>query len=182
MKQDWKRIRLASIVLIGAITMTVLLTVMLPSFATSATSSTILSSESGSGNLDSYIQVLRSDLRTQKSEIITENMNFSEKESTAFWPIYRKYEAELMKLNGEKIELIKDYAKSFSSMTDAKAKELTEKALGLEGKRTGLKKKFFKEFSKVLSPKTVLKFFQVDNRIELIVNVQIAAELPMVEK
>jgi len=182
MNQNRVRIRIAVIGIMCAVAVATLAVPMLPSFAAKDTASPVMSGEPGSGNLESYIEVLRSDLRTQKSALITENMNFSEKEAAAFWPIYRKYEAELMKLNDQKVALIKNYADNFDTMSDAKAKELAEKALSQEDKRVQLKKKYLKEFSKALPAKTVLRFFQVDNRIDLLINVQIAAELPMVEK
>ena len=62
--------------------------------------------------LDSDIQVLRSDLRAQKTQIISDNLKLSDPESKAFWPVYRDYETELSKLNDEKVSIIKDYAAS----------------------------------------------------------------------
>jgi len=66
-------------------------------------------------------------------------------------------------------------------MTDEKAKELVDRALRLEGKRTKLKKKYFKKFDKVLPSKTVAKFFQLENQINLLIDLQIASELPLIK-
>jgi hypothetical protein len=132
-------------------------------------------------NLDSYIQVLRSNLRTEKVAIVTEAMRFSDAESAVFWPIYRTYELELSKLNDQKVALLKDYAQHLDKMPAAKAKELAEKTFALEQQRTDLKRKFFKEFEKVMPANRVAKFFQVDNRLDLLMNVQIASQVPIID-
>jgi hypothetical protein len=89
---------------------------------------------------DAYIELLRSDVKTQKVAIITQIMQFTSEEAKIFWPVYREYDVELTKLGDARIELIKDYAQYYETMTDQKAKELVERALKLEGKRTKLEK------------------------------------------
>jgi len=130
---------------------------------------------------DAYIELLRSDVKTKKVAIITEAMQFTNEEAKAFWPVYREYEFELTKIGDGRLELIKDYAQNYETMTDEKAKELVDRALKLEGKRTKLKKKYFKKFDKVLSSKTAAKFFQLENQINLLIDLQIASELPLIK-
>jgi len=130
---------------------------------------------------EAYIELLRSDVKTQKVAIITEVMQFTNEEGNAFWPVYREYEVELAKIGDTRIALIKDYAQNYETMTDEKAKELIQRALKLEERRTKLKKKYFRKFDKVLSSKTVAKFFQLENQINLLIDVQIASELPLIK-
>ena len=130
--------------------------------------------------LDSDIQVLRSDLRAQKTQIISDNLKLSDPESKAFWPVYREYETELSKLNDEKVSIIKDYAASYDNMTDAQVQSLADRSFKLEGKRNDLKQKYFKKISKAVSPKTAARFIQLENRLDLLMNLQIADSVPMV--
>ncbi|NIS81997.1 MAG: hypothetical protein GTO14_17720 [Anaerolineales bacterium] len=130
---------------------------------------------------DAYIELLRSDLRTEKVGIITQVMQFTAEEADAFWPVYREYELELTKLGDVRIGLIKDYVQHYETMTDAKARELVKKVLDLERKRTSLKKKYFNRFDRVLPSKTVAKFFQLENQILLLMDLQIASELPFIK-
>ncbi len=132
-------------------------------------------------NLDSYIQVLRSNLRTQRVEIIAQAMKFTDAESSVFWPVYRKYEFDFSKLNDDKVALIKDYAEHVDSFTPAKAKELAEKSFALEQQSTDLKRKYFKELEKVMPANRVAKFFQVDHRLDLLVGLQIASQVPLID-
>ena len=130
---------------------------------------------------EAYIELLRSDVKTQKVAIVTEVMQFTNEEAEVFWPVYREYDFEQTKLGDARIELIKDYAENYETMTDQKAKEMVDGALTLQGKRIKLKKKYFKKFDKVLPSKTVAKFFQLENQINLLIDLQIASELPFIK-
>ena len=130
---------------------------------------------------DDFIELLRQDLKTQKVAIITEAMNFTEEESNTFWPVYRKYDFESSKLGDERLAIIKDYADNYDKMTDEKAKELMDRNIKLQEQRLKLSKKFYKEFQKVLPAIKATRFIQVDNQLNLLLNLQIASELPLIE-
>jgi hypothetical protein len=130
---------------------------------------------------EAYIELLRSDVKTKKVAIITKVMQFTDEEANAFWPVYRGYEFELAKIGDAKIELIKDYAQNYETMTDEKAEELVTGVFKLEEKRTKLKKKYFKKFDRVLPSTTVAKFFQLENQILLLIDLQIASQLPLIK-
>ena len=133
-------------------------------------------------SLDSDIQVLRSNIRADKTKLVSVNMKLTDAEAKVFWPVYQDYETDLAKLNDKKVELIKEYADTYDQMTDAEAKSLTERNLALEKQKLGLKELYFSRLTKVVSPKTAARFLQVDNRIDLLLNVQLASAIPMVEK
>ena len=132
-------------------------------------------------NLRAYVELLRSDLRSQKIAIITEVMNFSEAEDAKFWPVYREYETELAKVNDDRVALIKEYAANYEKLTDAVADRLAHGALDVEGRRHALKTRYYDRFKSVLSPKTAARYLQVENQILLILDLQIAASLPIVQ-
>jgi hypothetical protein len=111
--------------------------------------------------------------------IITEAMRLNDQDSKIFWPEYRKYEAEVTKINDQRVALIKAYADKFTTMTDADAKAMIEQSLDFESRRTDVKKKYAKEFQKAgLSSLTVAKFLQLEHRLDLLVDMKIASELP----
>lgn len=130
---------------------------------------------------ENYIELLRSDINTQRVAIITEAMQFSQEEADIFWPIYKEYEFEGSKLGDKRIAIIKDYAEHFADMTDEKAKELAERQMNLDDEELKLERKFFKKMDKVLPSKTVVKFFQVDRQIDLLIKLQVAAGLPLLD-
>jgi hypothetical protein len=143
------------------------------------TLSNVSTAQSSEAKLDSYIESLRADARADKVAIITAAMQFNDQDSKIFWPVYRKYEADVMKLNDQRLALIKSYGDKFVSMTDADAKVIIDQSLDFESRRTDVKKKYTKEFEKAgLSSLTVAKFLQLEHRLDLLVDLKIASELP----
>jgi hypothetical protein len=130
-------------------------------------------------NLQAYAELLRSDLRTQKIAIITEVMGSTEAEDKAFWPIYRQYDLEMSKLGDERVAMIEEYANNYAKMTDAISEKLAARALDLETRRQALKGKCYESVKKALSPTTALRFLQVEHQLQLLVDLQIAASLPI---
>jgi len=131
--------------------------------------------------VDRYIDMLRTDLTAQKAAIIVSNLRLSEAETDAFWPVYRQYTKELGKVGDKKVAVIKDYAANFESIDNKKAKELTTKALQVEEQRLQVIKKYIKEFGKVLSAKQVAQFFQLEMQMQRLIDLQVAAELPLIK-
>jgi hypothetical protein len=160
-------------------TMVTLILLMVSSLGAGAQSPQITERETNSLNLSAYAELLRSDVRAQKVAIITEVMGFTEAEDAAFWPIYREYDLEMAKLGDERVALIDEYVRSYSQMTDATAEKLGSKALDLEARRQAVKAKYHDRVKKALSPQTALRFLQVEHQLLLIIDLQIAAALPI---
>src|SRR3954447_5740354 len=129
-------------------------------------------------NADQYIQLVRRDLRQDKRELIGHAMKISQPKADAFWPVYTRYETNLNKLGDEKLALINDYAANFKAMTDAKAGELTDRAVDLDLQRTGLLRNYLPEFRKTLTNRRVAQFYQVEMPLLKIIDLQIASQLP----
>jgi len=132
-------------------------------------------------NIRAYIELLRSDLRAKKVAVVSEVMGFTENEAVKFWPIYQEYQAEIAKLTDRKLAGIKDYADNYEKMTEAKAKELADLTLQLEVDRVGIKKKYIDKIRQALSSKMASRFLQVENQIQFLMDLQIAASLPVIQ-
>jgi hypothetical protein len=107
-------------------------------------------------------------------------MQFTSDDAVKFWPLYKTYEQTRKGLTDERLAIIKEYAKNFSAMTDAKAAELMQRALGLEDKSAGAKRAFLAELQKAFPGKTVARFYQVHTRLDMLVDAMFAAEIPLV--
>lgn len=129
-----------------------------------------------------YMELLRSDLRSQKTELLTEALELNSAESEKFWPIQREYETELAKLGDQRVQLIKDYAAGYDSLTSDMAKKLMERAFKLESSRLSLLKKYADKVSKTVSPAVAARFAQVEAIVNSILDLQIRAETPLVPK
>ena len=129
---------------------------------------------------DSDIQLLRSDLQADKNQIIADTMKFTNAESAAFTPLYRDYSRDQQIIGDERVQLIKDYALNYDSMDDTKAKDMVQRLLNIEDKTLKLRKEYWPKFMKALGAKRAAKFYQVDNRLTLLVNVQLTAGIPLI--
>jgi hypothetical protein len=138
-------------------------------------------SESQELNTQAYIQLLRTDLNAQKEQIVRETMQLDDKQARIFWPIYKDYEADLDKIADEKLAIIQDYAANFMTMTNEKADELAQRVMALDDQKSALRRKYYELMRKSLPAIVVVRFFQVENQIQLIVDLKIAANLPIIE-
>ena len=131
-------------------------------------------------DLDKLVELLRKDVRAQKSEIITKTMKFDAPQAAAFWPVYKAYEAERQALGNERLAVIQDLADHFDSLNDAKAKGLLDRSLAIEAKKVALERRYADEFLKVLPAKSVARFFQVESRLNNLINLELSSQIPLV--
>jgi hypothetical protein len=130
---------------------------------------------------DGYIALLRSDVQSQKVDIIRQNITLSEQQAKTFWPLQRSYENELSALGDERVNVIKDYAKNWDNLSDSTAKDLGTRLLDYQKKRVDLRKKCFDRMSKEVTPTVAAKFFQVEIQLENLIDIEIASSLPLIK-
>jgi len=131
-------------------------------------------------NIQEYIELLRSDVRQQKAEMMGAVMQLSAADAAKFWPIYSEYDAELKKVNDLRAANIQEYARTYSEMTDEKADELIRNAAAYEKQRSELLAKYYDRVKQSLGAITAARFVQVEHQLLLIIDLQIASSLPIV--
>jgi hypothetical protein len=131
-------------------------------------------------NVQAYIHLLNGDVRQQKAELMGSVMLLSAHDAAKFWPIYSDYDAQLAKLNEQRIEIIREYAKSYNEMTDAKADELIQKALAYQRQRSELLVQTYDKVKEALGAVTAARFAMVEHQLLLIIDLQIDSSLPVV--
>jgi type II secretory pathway pseudopilin PulG len=130
--------------------------------------------------LDQQIQMLRKDLRSQRKQIIAQNMNLTVSEAVKFWPIYDQYVSDLVTSNNAKYELIKEYAQA-DTMTDQQVDSLAKRWLTVDENVVQLRLKYLPIFRTALSAKQTARFFQLDRRVQMMIDLQLASSLPLIE-
>ncbi len=140
--------------------------------------SPICRAQSQEPSIDSAIEVARANMRADRAAIITQAMNFSDKEAAAFWPIYRQYEYERSGLDDRRVAVIKEYTQKYPTLTDGEAKAMAERMFEYDSRLATLKKTYYKKFNKVLPALTVTKFFQLDRRVDLLMDMNVESTLP----
>jgi hypothetical protein len=131
--------------------------------------------------VEQQIKLLRQDLRAEKKKIVAANMQLTEAEAVKFWPVYDAYTVETTKLNDTLQALVKEYAQNYDTMTDEKIKTLTESTLQMDEDVVELRMKYVPLFEKAIAAKKTARFFQIDRRLEMLVNLQLSSGIPLVQ-
>jgi hypothetical protein len=127
------------------------------------------------------LELLRKDLQTNKVAIITASIPLSQKQADEFWPIYREYNNELMKLGDRRVAVIKKFAANFDSVDEKLADELIKESLKIQNERTNLLEKYYKKVSKVVGGVTGARFIQVENQMLTLIDAQIVSQIPLIK-
>jgi Spy/CpxP family protein refolding chaperone len=130
---------------------------------------------------DKDVEMLRADLRSQRKQIMAENMKLTADEATKFWPIFDQYRQEAIKPNDARWALIKDYAANYDTMTDAQAQDYMKKSTVVDQQLLELRMKYVPVFQKIISAKKTALWYQIDRRIDLLINLQLSTSIPMVD-
>jgi Spy/CpxP family protein refolding chaperone len=149
-------------------------------FAQAAAQSAPATSAQPHSVTDQDIAMLREDVRAQRKEITAQNMTLTADEATKFWPIFDQYRTEAIKINDNRWALIKDYAANYNTMTDAQAQDYIKRSNSIDEQLLALRMKYVPIFEKVISPKKTALWVQIDRRIDLLINLQLSAVIPVV--
>ena len=129
------------------------------------------------------VEITRSDIQADRKALVAANMELTETEGAAFWPVYNAYRQEMNKVTGRAVKVIMDYAAAYNddSLTDEQAGALIKEYLGAKQDKAKLAASYQKKFEKVLPGKKVARFYQIENRLDLIVEMAAAVEIPLVK-
>jgi hypothetical protein len=128
---------------------------------------------------DEDIALLRRDLRAMKMQVIGQNMSLSEEEGQKFWPIYNHYVKDLQLVNDKKYALLKQYAEMWATMTDQDALIYVRNWLEADGQAQALRLKYVPVVSQVLPGRKAATFFQLDRRLNMMIDLQLFSQIPL---
>ncbi len=129
-----------------------------------------------------YVELVREVLSMEKKVAVTEVMQFTNTESGPFWELYNEYNFELYKVHNQRIAVIFDFAENYEKMTDEKADELWTAAQAYKKDVLKLQNKYYPRFKKILSASKVVRYFQFENKIDALINAELAYGIPLLEK
>ena len=132
-------------------------------------------------SFDDYLEVARDVLHTEKKAVVAEAMMLSDTESAPFWELYNEYNAELYKVHTKRVNIIKDFASNYESMNDEKADALWTSSMAFQNELLKLNKTYYKKFKKIMPSGRAALYFQVENKIAMLINANLALEIPLLE-
>jgi hypothetical protein len=130
-------------------------------------------------NLQAYIELLHTNVRQEKAQLMGDIMQLDVDDAAKFWPLYSEYDAELTKLDKLRGETIKEYGRTYSGLTDAKADELINRELDYLKQRMELLNRYYERVKQALGAITASRFIQVEHQLLLIIDLQMDSSLPI---
>jgi Spy/CpxP family protein refolding chaperone len=127
------------------------------------------------------IDALRRDVAAARKQITAEALTLTPEQATRFWPVYDQYAAEMDRVTSERAAIIKAYAESWGKIDDARADALTRRSLDVDVRLAALRQTWLPRFEKVVPATTTATFFQIDRRLSTLIDLQIAAGLPLLQ-
>lgn len=128
---------------------------------------------------EAVIEVTRDVIRTERKAIVAKNLVLTEEQATAFWPVYNEYAEARRKIADQRIAMIQKFAAEYETLTNEKATQIVDEALKFNRARTDLQREWVKKFGRVLPPKQVLRFFQIESKMDAIIDFDLARGIPL---
>ncbi len=131
----------------------------------------------------SDMQILRDKIKADKKLLVAQNMQLTDAEAKAFWPIYEAYQKDLQAINQRIGKAILAYAEAYKgdSLTDAQAKTLVDEAIAIEAAEAQLRKDYSAKLAKALPGKKVARYLQIENKIRAVIRFDLAAQIPLAQ-
>ena len=129
------------------------------------------------------MEIVREKVRADKKLLVAGNMELTESEAAAFWPVYEAYQKEISVLNQRTLKAIETYADVYNQGTvpDDVAKKLLDEALDIDADEVDLRKSYVPKFSKVLPAGKVARYYQIESKIRAAIKYEIASGIPLVK-
>jgi len=128
-----------------------------------------------------YLEYSRSVLKAEKKAMVSEALMLPDSVAKVFWPLYNEFNEKLYVIESKNYNIILDYAANFGKMTDEKADELWNAYHAAEVERLKLVGVYYKKFKKTFSTGLAVKFMQIENKIDALIDASVALEVPLVE-
>lgn len=120
-------------------------------------------------------------IKNERKTLVAQTMQLSDKEREKFWPLYEKYRADIAKANEKTLKIITDYAAQYPNLTNKQARALLDEWLKIQQKVLDVRKDYLSSFRRILPDTKVTRFYQVENKLDAIMNFDLARKIPLME-
>lgn len=127
------------------------------------------------------MEVIRAQVAANRQALVAANMELTSEESEAFWPVYRSYQAKRAELDDRELRALTEFRDSYLDMSDEQARSILDEYLKIARDFQKLRKQYAREFGKILPEKKVLRFMQIDAKIDTIIDFELVQVVPLAE-
>jgi hypothetical protein len=141
----------------------------------------LLAAPAAAQQMADKIEVTRSVVDAERKMIVSKNLDLTEAESEVFWPVYNEYSAAIRKVNDKRVALIRSFAADFDTLDDDRAEDLMKDYLEFQEDHVKTRRSFVKKFGKVLPARKMFRFYQIDGKLNVIVDFELARSIPLIQ-
>jgi hypothetical protein len=127
------------------------------------------------------LSILVDTIRANRKALVAANLKLTDEEAGRFWPLYDKYQTELNAVQDRAVKVIQDYSASYQNLSNEQAMKLADEWLSAEGDRVKVRRTYLDEFAKVIPGKKVVRFYQIENKMDAVIRYELASAIPVVE-
>jgi hypothetical protein len=127
------------------------------------------------------MQILEQKIMADRKLLVATNMQLTESEAKAFWPIYESYLKDLAKNRSRTFNLIHEFAKNYDNMSNELAKKIMDQYMTIQADHLKLLQSYLPKLRQALPEKKVVRFYQIENKIEAVINYELATDIPLIE-
>ena len=135
---------------------------------------------SSAQEINDEIELTRSIIETQRQAIVTAAMELTGAQSEAFWPLYHEYREAMGRVEDRSVSLIDSYSESFDTLTDETALAMLKEFISIRQAELDVTRKYLNRFQKILPANKVARFFQLENKLDTVIEFELASEIPLV--
>lgn len=132
-------------------------------------------------SVDEALKALREDLQGSRADIMAKNLTLSADQAAKFWPMFEKYQKEQNDIMDAQLKSVQKYVDSYETLDDVAAVELINTHMDQDSRMNDLRKRWLGEFQKKLPTKLAVRVIQIDRRLSLAAQMEIAASIPLVQ-
>lgn len=125
------------------------------------------------------LDITRQAVETQRRVLVSGALPLTDAEAKAFWPLYDDYEKQRRPIDERANRLVADFVASAASLSDAQAKTMLTEALAVDEGRLKLRRDFMERMGKVIPPRKLVRFFQIENKLDSVVRADISKQIPL---
>ena len=134
----------------------------------------------GTAGAQGFGELSRATVETERDNIVSRSLRLSEKVGGKFWPLYREYQAEKDKIVIDVEAILERFRIEFDTMSNERARDLLEQYQKTDNQRLKLRNSYLKKFGKILSGRKLVRFFQIDNKLDTIIDYDLAKNVPLI--
>jgi len=121
----------------------------------------------------------RTQIQADRKAVVAKAMGLTDEQGTKFWPVYSEYRESMRKVDDKLVQLANEYFQNTDKMTDQESQGMLSQWMNLNAEKVNVRKGYVKKFSKAIPTNKVIRFYQIENKMDAVINYELAASIPL---